>query len=281
VRTRTLWSILSNQGLSVGIINWPLTYPAPSVRGYLISDAYARLAQTPSAIDDPALLYPPELRLETLENFRELAAEPLSVLPAGVDVESRHREPGKTDLVNGRLADALQLAHPAAVNVMRYQSLDPIGHYFLRYAEPAAFGDVSEEERRALGSVLQLHYAMVDDAIGRAIARLGADDLLLVVSAYGMEPLGLGRRLVERLAGDRDLSGAHEGAPDGFLMAYGPSVAKARSRPRASVLDVVPTVLYFLGLPIGRDMDGFARTDIFQASFTENRPLTFIPTYDR
>ena len=40
-------------------------------------------------------------------------------------------------------------------------------------------------------------------------------------------------------------------------------------------------LLIMLGLPIGRDMDGFARTDIFQPGFTEVRPLTFIPTYDR
>ena len=37
----------------------------------------------------------------------------------------------------------------------------------------------------------------------------------------------------------------------------------------------------FLGLPLGRDMDGYARTDLFQPAFTEERPITFIPTYDR
>jgi hypothetical protein len=44
---------------------------------------------------------------------------------------------------------------------------------------------------------------------------------------------------------------------------------------------VVPTILYFLGLPLGRDMDGYARTDLFQRSFTDERPIAFIPTYDR
>ena len=122
---------------------------------------------------------------------------------------------------------------------------------------------------------------MIDEAIGRAIAALGADDLLLVVSGYGMEPLGLGKRILERLIGDPDVSGTHETAPDGFLMAYGAPVARARLLPRASVVDVVPTVLYFLGLPIGRDMDGYARADLFPRSFTDERPITFIPTYDR
>jgi hypothetical protein len=47
------------------------------------------------------------------------------------------------------------------------------------------------------------------------------------------------------------------------------------------VLDLVPTVLYFLGLPVARDMDGHARTDLFTGSFTAERPITFIPSYDR
>ncbi len=64
-------------------------------------------------------------------------------------------------------------------------------------------------------------------------------------------------------------------------MAYGASVARGRLQARASVVDVVPTVLYFLGLPIGRDMDGYARTDLFERRFTEERPITFIPTYEK
>ena len=64
-------------------------------------------------------------------------------------------------------------------------------------------------------------------------------------------------------------------------MAYGASVAEVRQLRRASIVDVVPTVLYFLGLPIGRDMDGYARTDLFQPAFTDERPITFIPTYER
>jgi hypothetical protein len=47
------------------------------------------------------------------------------------------------------------------------------------------------------------------------------------------------------------------------------------------VLDLTPTILYYLGLPVARDMDGFARTDIFRSSFTASRLITFIPTYGR
>ena len=60
-------------------------------------------------------------------------------------------------------------------------------------------------------------------------------------------------------------------------MAYGASVAQGAPSDARSVVDVVPTMLYFLGLPIGRDMDGYARTDLFCPSFTEQRPSRSYP----
>ena len=284
-RTRTLWSILSTEGFSVGVVGWPLTQPAPVVRGYVVGDTYHRVALTASGIDDPSAIYPLELQRDALEAMEGALGEAPPVVAASMSgagaIEARHEAPARTDRVYDRIAQAMSRARPPQVTLTRYQSLDPIGHYFLRYALPAEFGDVTEEERRRLGSVLERHYGAIDDAIGRAMTALGPEDLLIVVSGYGMEPLGFGKRLLERVIGDPEISGTHEAAPDGFLLAYGAAVARGRQPARASVVDVVPTILYFLGLPLGRDMDGYARTDLFQQSFTEERPITFIPTYDR
>ena len=281
-RARTLWGILSTHGLSIGVVAWPLTQPAPAVRGYLVSDAYHRLALTPSGIVDSSAVYPSWLQGDAFRAMEAAMAETASVLPASAGgIDARYETPARTDRTYDHIARELARIRPAQVTLTRYQSLDPIGHYFLRYAMPSEFGDVTDDERRRLGSVLERHYGIVDEAIGRAIRSLGPDDLLLIVSGYGMEPIGFGRRLVERAIGDPDLSGTHEDAPDGFLLAYGGSVARGRLTARASLVDVAPTILYFLGLPVGRDMDGYARTDLFQPTFTESRPITFIPTYDR
>jgi len=50
---------------------------------------------------------------------------------------------------------------------------------------------------------------------------------------------------------------------------------------RGSIVDVTPTILYFLGLPIGRDMDGFTRADLFNEPFTDVHPITYIPSHGR
>jgi predicted AlkP superfamily phosphohydrolase/phosphomutase len=280
-RTRTLWSILSTHGISVGIVGWPLTQPAPVVRGFLVADTYHRAAQTLSGLANPSAVYPPELHESAVAAMESPTADDASTVPAAIERDQREESPARVDRMYERITDALSLTRPAQVTALRYQGLDPIGHYYLRFAVPADFGDVTDDERRRLGGVLERHYTIVDQAIGRAMAAIGPDDLLLVVSAYGMVPLNVGRRLVERLIGDPDLSGTHDAAPDGFLMAYGAPVARGRLQARASVVDVLPTLLYFLGLPIGRDMDGYVRTDLFKPAFTLDRPITYIPTYDR
>lgn len=284
-RTRTLWSILSGEGVTVGVVAWPLTQPAPVVRGYLVSDTFHRVALTASGIEDVSTVYPPELQLSALAAMDSATADPPPVVAASLGgaggVDGRQDAQARTDRIYDRIAQTLGAAQPAQVTLTRYQSLDAAGHYFLRYAMPSEFGDVSEDERRRFGAVLERQYSATDEAIGRAMSALGPDDVLLVVSGYGMQPLSLGKRVIERIIGDPDISGSHEAAPDGFLLAYGATVARGRQLQRASVVDIVPTVLYYLGLPIGRDMDGYARTDLFQASFTQERPIAFIPTYDK
>jgi predicted AlkP superfamily phosphohydrolase/phosphomutase len=279
-RTRTIWDILSGLGISAGVVAWPLTYPAQPVRGYLVSDLYYRLIQTPSGIDDQSAVYPPEVRLDVFRAMEAAAADGAPVVKAA-DVDGRYEIPARTDRVYDSIGRELAASHPTKITITRYQSLDVIGHHFLRYAMPSEFGDVNDEDRQKWGAVLEQHYSVIDDAVGRAMGSIGSDDLLLIVSGYGMEPMGFAKRTLERLVGDPDLNGTHEAAPDGFLLAYGGPVARRRSGIRASIVDVVPTILYFLGLPIGRDMDGQARTELFRPSFTEDRPITYIPTYDR
>jgi len=291
VRARPLWELLGSFGIATGVIDWPVTYPARAQNGYLISDQFLHRSDRSAYIafrDEPPVVWPPEL-LDQVQGARVRAApeaasvaltaerlfgaQPGEGVPASVN-------PVAADAAAEQIASDLDGSRPAQFTAVRYPGIDAVGHYYLRYAMPRAFGDVSDAERDRFGRVLEQYYTYIDRIVGKAMSALGPDDLLLVVSGFGMEPLSFSKRLLERVAGDADLSGSHEAAPDGFLIAFGRGVAKG-TRPRASVVDVAPTVLYFLGLPVARDMDGYARTDIFAPSFTEQRPITFIPYYDR
>jgi len=42
---------------------------------------------------------------------------------------------------------------------------------------------------------------------------------------------------------------------------------------------VTPTILYLMGLPVARDMEGRVLTEIVDEGFTRAHPVTFIPSY--
>jgi len=120
-------------------------------------------------------------------------------------------------------------------------------------------------------------YDFVDAEVGRMLARLSPEDLLLVVSGYRLESPSPFARFRDRLVDDAGLA-AEASRSDGFMLAYGRNVSPGRKTVGA-IVDVLPTVLYYLGLPVGRDMDGFARTDLFVGTLTTGRPVSFIRSY--
>jgi hypothetical protein len=72
----------------------------------------------------------------------------------------------------------------------------------------------------------------------------------------------------------------HSDAPDGFILAVGDGIRAGATFKRASILDVAPTILYLMGLPVGRDMEGRVATEILEPAFAADTPVTFIPSYE-
>ncbi|MEW5982107.1 MAG: alkaline phosphatase family protein [Acidobacteriota bacterium] len=269
---RPIWAILSGQGVPVGLVNWSTTHPARPVHGYIVTDRFEAAEASPVELEGSDAVWP--------RDAIPLVSSVISSRPdPGEPLDPRLVTPCRADRLHERVSAELDRVWPARFRAVRYECIDAAGHYFLRYARPEAFGDVSDDEVLQHGSVLLNQYLAADDMVGREVTALRPGDLLLVVSGFGMEPLGVGKRLLERLFGNPELSGTHEGAPDGFLLAYG-SLVKPGHYPRASVVDLTPTVLYYLGLPVGRDMDGYARADLFARDLTAARPITFIPSYE-
>lgn len=75
-----------------------------------------------------------------------------------------------------------------------------------------------------------------------------------------------------------EFSGVHLARPQGVFLASGFGV-KTNIRIKAvHVLDILPTVLAYLGLPVAKDMPGKIRKDIFNISLS---PISTIPTYEK
>jgi hypothetical protein len=161
---------------------------------------------------------------------------------------------------------------------VRYEGLETFGHDYLRQAQPELFRD--PRWTAAVRPVLDRYYAYLDGEVGRAMQALSPGDLLLVMSGFGMDATPLGKRLLDRLIDGRERTGTHESGPDGFLLAYGTAVATGQL-PRGAVTDLAPTVLYYMGIPVGRDMDGFPRTDLFLSTWTIEHPVKYVASQER
>jgi len=166
-------------------------------------------------------------------------------------------------------------------------SFGEFGRIFLNLKgrEPQGVVEPGAEAGRLLDRLAKELGEVLDPATGRPVvtrvlrrdevfhgpAAAEGPDLLFVIDDYARDAsvqFGIGRRgvLGEPEFMDR---GCHR--PEGVLVAAGPDIAPGRLD-RVSVLDVTPTVLHLLGLPVPEDMDGRVVTEILAPS-AASRPV--------
>ena len=90
----------------------------------------------------------------------------------------------------------------------------------------------------------------------------------------------LWRRLLTSLVGGSAMTGTHASAPDGVVLAIGDGIRAGATVEGGSILDIAPTILYLMGLPVARDMEGRVLIEIVEEDFARAHPVTFIPSYE-
>ena len=70
-----------------------------------------------------------------------------------------------------------------------------------------------------------------------------------------------------------DRSGGHR--MDGILMATGPGISRNTQLEDAALIDIAPTVLAAMDVPIPDDMDGKVLTDVFEEGYFTQHPIRY------
>ena len=264
------------------------THPPETIRGFILSPYFHVLRGDPERA--AGALFPRDLLPEVearavsprdldpalLSDLAEAPSAPLDdplLLALAEDALA-------PDLTYVRAAEVLRRAYTPSLLVMSLHGYDLAGHTFYRQAHPEAFGNVGTEEARRYGRVLDRYASLVERWVGEIERELGPGDVLVVLSAHGLAPVPLWRRLVGALTGTAVAAATHAGAPDGVLIVAGEGIRPAPLPAGASVLDVAPTLLYLMGLPVARDMEGRVLTEILEPEFARQNPVTFIPSYE-
>jgi predicted AlkP superfamily phosphohydrolase/phosphomutase len=108
----------------------------------------------------------------------------------------------------------------------------------------------------------------------------GADFVVDVLTEGALKPLKVaGVPFPGAIRSLDRLSGTHGRKTPGIFIAAGPDIDPKTSPESLRVIDVPPTVLYAIGLPVADDFAGRARTELFTTAFRNAHALQSIPTW--
>jgi hypothetical protein len=158
--------------------------------------------------------------------------------------------------------------------------LNLVESYFYKYNFPDLFGDIDQEEISKFSTVIETYYQFYDQIIGKHLATMKEDEMLVVYSPHGTEPLPIWERMMQWLFGDKEISAYHENGPEGVIFFYGKDIIRGRHIEEIRLIDIAPTLLNYLELPVGKDMDGVVNSTMFREGFKVENPVLYIISYE-
>jgi hypothetical protein len=267
------WEMLTRLDRRTAVIGWPLTDPPPRGVDVVLSESF--FAGTGPAVPDDLAERARWFRTEGSELDPALAARfgaeaPGSILTALAE-DLWRQELSFFLLERAPRLDALFLYLPGLESVSRTQ--------FGGFSAVQFEGSQSADALDAAGR-LGAYYGQLDHYLAQVWARLPSPRWLVVTSAYGTREPGFWKRGRSWIGRRTALSGEVGQGSDGILLLLGEEIAKEASLRPAHLVDLLPTLLYGLGLPIGKDLDGVVLTGAFESAFLARQPLSFLPSYE-
>lgn len=259
-RTKALWNLLSQQGKRALAVNWFASHPAEPVRGAIVSDRFAESALHTQAL--PAhCCHPPELA----ETLAELLVRPVDLTPAQVAPFFLERLPADDDPLlhafTTQLAKCASVHHAATWLAetqawdflgVYYDFIDHVGHALMPLAPPR-LPHVDEERHVIYGRTVERVYEYHDLMLGRWLELAGPEAAVIVLSDHGFCS---GAARPSGPDGKPDSNPLAWHRPYGLFVAAGPGLRRDALVHGATLLDVAPTILTLLGLPVPEDLDG-------------------------
>ncbi len=271
-----LWQTLSRLGVATGVLGWPLTSPVSKEIDWLLSERFFTTSASlgdghPEELGEQARLFQTALSDLDPQILSRFGEEPPQVVLQSLPQDLWRRDLAQLILGREPSPGALLTVLPGLAAVSR----ELYGGY-----QASRLDGLQEAAAEEAARLIDSYYAHLDEILAQLWERTPTPRLMIVVSPRGIEGAGGWRGLWQQLIRRPALRGYDHKAPDGVLMIMGEGVAKGRQTGRAELVDVVPTLLYALGLPVARDLDGSVLNDFFETDFLVRQPLTFVPSYE-
>lgn len=272
-----LWEVLPRLGVPAGVVGWPEAAPAGGEDVFAFADRFFGPASEerdawPPGLARPSRLFRPDPAAIEPEIRDRLGADPPRWLLDALTADLWRESLALSLADRNPRTEAVFLLLPGLREVSR--------RTFGGFSAVQFEGEHGGGAARTAAERLAAYYTVLDALLGEIWARQEGPRLLAVVSAYGVDPQGGWRRLWGQMAPSKALGGEFLEAPDGALLLYGEGIRPGALLTGARLVDLAPTLLYGLGFPVARDLDGHILTTAFDKDFLARNPVTFFPSYE-
>ncbi len=288
--TRAFWNILPPEKITVAVLGWLETWPAERIGGAIVSDyvqydvaegdkaqrlAHRTYPESLFAEIESLVVYPKDVSDERIAPLLGAAldpSEPDEAIRRGVE-DLRWIFAG--DLTFTALAEEWLSRRPEDVVAVYLRGPDAVCHKFWGDRERRAAGEQGVRRVALFGETIDRYYEETDRFIARILARIDLSrTTLLLVSDHGFQGgrEGLDGSVRAGIWMHREL---------GTILVAGPGAKGRGLREKgARVVDVFPTLLHLLDLPVGDDMDGEPARWLLSRAAGSERPVRHIRTWE-
>lgn len=312
-RVRAFWNILAERGRSSAVVGWWTTWPAERGAGDIVTYDFwpmdrklegncpgCAVGSSTSARRGEGLTAPPSLAAALRGDIvleTDLVDQDAFDVDSGTDIWKRFLWPMARDKTFFNVSRRLLATKRYDLLAVYFESLDVISHWtwachtrkkFL--AEKCGMYGVPALQAQKL----ERYYRWMDSLIGKLIAEAGKDAAVMVLSDHGFQTyedlrqreLRLGRTVKQMTPEERGSYGAtatdsYGHSPEALFILKAPGVRPGARVESASIYDVLPTLLYLQGLPVGADMPGRLMAEAFEPAYLAAHPARTVPTYER
>jgi len=274
-----LWNIIGRfEKMNIGLVRYPITWPAEKVNGFLLPPdtgfwMYTPIKKTPYDSYPENLLNSYSLPLIDVDEYcKEYSRWALGNLDPRSYLGSTFLTISSiyTAFASAKVAIDLFKKERPSVFVPYFNLLDAVSHLTWKYMAPEFYQFVPKGRKNIFENTIENSYIYIDHILGELIKLGGPDVNVIVVSDHGHS------RNSSLYASEEDYSGGHDRSLKGIFIFSGKDICRTGLHSTMTSVDLLPNILYLLRYPIADDMDGKVDRRIFRSK----RPLSRIKTYD-
>ncbi len=289
LKEEPIWSILSKNGVTVGMANVPATFPVMPVDGYMVSGMLTRgkncedgvlCAPMLSQVEGGDAVYPPALKAELLKNVGDFYID-CERMPSAEQLRGNETAVidawlKKIDVIREqqtRLFDYLLANHPTEFTWLAQSCEDRTGHWLYPIAPYNVGYNPKIETVRP--DAFPDQYIGFDKVLGAILKHADDNTYVFIVSDHGIKPLREFEETDPHAHMDHEKTtpviAKHDFADGddvpGSFFAMGPGIKHDLRLMgfEASVYDIAPTILHIYGIEQPKQMHGHVLSAIFES----------------